>query len=195
MKLSKISLYGKSDQFDPSFEKLVSVTDQQIAENSAIISDKYFRTLSCLFYLVLDGKLILKRPNDSDVEIGSEYYQTESFVEYRNDFKDFMNTPIEVIYKENSLLLQFMVDSIPIDSLSVKARKLSNSTVDISTKDDSVVIVIGKHIANGKEETKNLIHYRIMDNERSGFPLYTPSGTMTISTSDSCYIVLVERNT
>ena len=191
MKLSKISLYGKSDQFDPLFKTLVHVADQEQTERP----DKYFRTLSCLFYLVLDGKMLLKRPNDSDVEIGSEYYQTESFVEYRNDFKDFTNTPIEVVYKENGLLLQFMVDSIPIDSLSVKARKLSNATVDINTKDDSVVIVVGSHIVNGKEEPRKFIHYRIMDNERSGFPPSIPSGTMTISTSDSCYIVLVERNT
>ena len=147
------------------------------------------------YYLLIDGSLTIKKDRNQDVTINPTY-QSSTFTDYKDLWKPLSNQPVKIVMGEDAKLLSFSIkdDSYPWAN-SVKAATVSNSTFNLEANDNSFVIVVGSHIVNGKEEPRKFIHYRIMDNERSGFPPSIPSGTMTISTSDSCYIVLVERNT
>jgi len=100
------------------------------------------------------------------------------------------NTPIQIEIPNNTKALRFIIDDDMFHPLSVKALTISDSSVNINTNNDTIVIVVGNHTINGIPNERPIFHYRVMDD---GSANTSPSGAMAISTPDICNVVYIEK--
>ena len=202
MKLADINLYIPNEHIH-EMEVIVAAKpirqleiDRVTGEIISEIIPQTRRSFSTLnpdfFYLVLDGSIVIVKKNDSDITITNDYYNSPTFVNYTDIWRNWYNTPIKILMRESSKILAFAIEDETFPPVAVKALTLSNSSVDINTSNDSVVIVVGPHEAQGDHKGENHIcHYRIGGPEDVANTI--PSGVMTIKTSGVCHVVCVEK--
>ena len=103
------------------------------------------------------------------------------------------NQSIQLMMQENAKLLSFEIQDETFPPLSVKALTISNSSVNINTKNDSIVIIVGSHRTSGSghDSDTHMCHYRIGGPEDTANTI--APGFMTVSTSNTCHVVCVEK--
>ena len=145
------------------------------------------------FYLLLDGSVLVKKKNESNRIISSGHYSSSEFVNYSNEFDGLYNQSIQLMMQENAKLLSFEIQDETFPPLSVKALTISNSSVNINTKNDSIVIIVGSHRTSGSghDSDTHMCHYRIGGPEDTANTI--APGFMTVSTSNTCHVVCVEK--
>ena len=155
----------------------IEAQKDNILEN-AVILDKNTSTqqfTSEAFYFLING--------DLNCHIGETVSFTTSGgdISVEHEYSDIW--PYNIPYDLITMTKGASLISVTPDAPSVvKVQKLVNSNVSLNTNDNAIIIVIGKdHKFNGNVNPMRVSSYHIN------------SGTQTVSTEESCYIVHIEQ--
>ena len=184
---SDLPFIAKTDIGDQEYDR---ETGDKASENPIENQSPWFNLNSDYFHLVLEGSIIIKKKNEGDTIVSSDYYNSSTFVDYLDCWAGMYNTPIQIEIPNNTKALRFIIDDDMFHPLSVKALTISDSSVNINTNNDTIVIVVGNHTINGIPNERPIVHYRVMDD---GSANTSPSGAMAISTPDICNVVYIEK--